>query len=220
MNTKKIVYTFITFAALGCGAKQSKMEVSVKEDTKANAKSAPAGIEAQINEEESLVNATGFFDKFHFETAGKTWLNVHNAYQEDMAKYANASPASLSGLREHYLLVLIGQPTSALKLLHDGTTATKDAIKFYLQQLEQFNEHQPQICLHFLQQAQQFMTPAQTKTWADKMVAWTNADYSFWTTKNSELDAQSNMTDAEQSGYDARKAWVEAIKQIRLIAQN
>lgn len=220
MNTKKIIYFFITLIVVSCGTKRANLDISAKETVKGNTKSAPISPEAQINEEEALVNSTDFFDKFHFETAGKTWLNAHTSYQEDMQKYASASQASLRGLRQHYFLVLIGQPTPVLKLLYDGTATTKNAIEFYIQQLEQFNEYQPQICLHFLQQAQQFMTSAETKTWADKMVTWTNANYTFWKSQNDALDAQGSMTNIEQSGYDARAAWLASIKQIRLIAQS
>jgi|GEM_PF-2347816 len=222
MNKKIFNYFAIALIAVACNTKKPALDISAKEQPTKNNKQMTGSLDINLAaaEEEALVKATDFNDKFFHETEGKTWKDADASYKSDMQQYAQEATAKLRGLRKSYFLILAGQPTQVLKLVYDGTQETKNAILFYLLEIEQLIGRQPEVNLHFLQQAQQFMTAAETKLWAQKMAAWSNKDYDFWQAQNATLEAQSSMTDLEKSGYEMTKKLLVAIKQIRLIAQN
>lgn len=220
MKNKFLNYLTITLIAVGCGTKKPDLDISSKVGVVKDKTTTTTDINVAATEEESLVHTTNFHKKFYFETAGKTWENADSSYKSDMLQYAQAPIAQLRGLKKSYFLLLAGQPIPVFKLVHNGTDATKNAILFYLQEIEQLEGHQPEVNLHFLQQAQQFFTPAQTKVLAQKMAAWSKADYNFWKSQNDVLEAQSSMTNLEKNGYDMGKTFLQAIDKIRLIAQS
>jgi hypothetical protein len=217
---KKIIYICAVFTTLLVGCTENverRSSVLDEPSTKQNNKSTTASFSNEIEAENAFLDETGITSKFVIRGENKTWQGVDSLYKQTIVNYA--THPKLNVFKKVSFLMLIGQRHSNLALKNDGTEDSKNAIKYYLNELKSISSAQPQVNLHFLKQSENILTPEERKAYAKLALSWTQGDYSSLKQEKESYEALSNLTDEQQAHYKLVKSFVESINAIKVIAE-
>ncbi len=212
---KNIIFALMLGGLFACNSQQFEKK-TVQKPALITEKTASLSESDIMKAKEDFLSDVGFKEQFMFNATGKTWKDVDSFYKQSLQKYATAP--YLDYLKGALVAALAGEPNENLKLSHDGTTATQEAIAFYASEIKGLKVKQSLLVLHFLQELKKFWTPDEVKTYAQQAQLWYVEDYPFWTTERDKLKSSTNLGIGEKGVLETLNKLLGAVEQIRTMA--